>query len=229
MDIVDENNPMDIEFEEPFDILNVALRPGLKEGEDYLLLDKDTWAIFSSYEAIEVRRRLEQTSDGKKVEVYFRRVLSEFTKIGAICLYNELLKSVETERIAKFTRLQLQLPQYHPIGDELMQGLSEKVKSYIKSHSNYSSFRYNDSGFGQEKLKVWKIEEDMSQTKFFDHLLKGCRSCRSLSYRMHFPGCFVDLENQAIINTVLTPESTVVFELKEKKEDWIFFTKDHLI
>lgn len=58
MDIVDENNPMDIEFEEPFDILNVALRPGLKEGEDYLLLDKDTWAIFSSYEAIEVRRRL---------------------------------------------------------------------------------------------------------------------------------------------------------------------------
>jgi len=57
----------------------------------------------------------------------------------------------------------------------------------------------------------------MSQTKFIDHLYKGCKSCRSLSYRMYFPGTYIDLPQQAIMQTELTPESTVVFELKEKK------------
>lgn len=57
----------------------------------------------------------------------------------------------------------------------------------------------------------------MSQTKFVEHLAQGCKSCRRLSYRMSFPGSYVNLETQAIVDSLVTPESTVVLEIKEKK------------
>lgn len=63
-------------------------------------------------------------------------------------------------------------------------------------------------------MKFWKIQDDLSQPKFLDHLHKGCKSCRSLSYRMHFPGNYIDMNKQAIISTDLAPESIVVLELK---------------
>jgi hypothetical protein len=37
-------------------MLNLALKPGLKENENYILVDKDTWAIFENYERYELKR-----------------------------------------------------------------------------------------------------------------------------------------------------------------------------
>jgi hypothetical protein len=45
-DIIDLENPIDIEMAHPYDMLNFALKPGLKENENYILVDRDTWAIF---------------------------------------------------------------------------------------------------------------------------------------------------------------------------------------
>lgn len=46
---------------------------------------------------------------------------------------------------------------------------------------------------------------------------------------MHFPGVYVDVVKQALVASDLSPTSIIVLELKEYKEDWIFFTKEHLI
>jgi hypothetical protein len=86
---------------------------------------------------------------------------------------------------------------------------NEKVKTYVKDVLSKEYFRYtyshNDFGFAPEPFKVWKIHDDMSQTKFVDHLYKGCKSCRSLSYRMYFPGVYIDILQQPIIQSELNP------------------------
>lgn len=135
--------------------------------------------------------------------------------MNVICLFNELLKNVETDRVTKFKRVRIQLPQYQPLEEALWKHFNEKLKIYVKEVLSKEYFRYSyshtDYGFAPDPVKVWKIHDDMSQAKFLDHLMKGCKSCRSLSYRMYFPGTYIDLTNQAISQSELTPESTVVF------------------
>lgn len=126
--------------------------------------------------------------------------------MSVICLYNELLKSIENERVTKAKRVQIQLPQYQPMDAELWQHFNERLKIYVKDvlskeYFRYSSYYSNEYGFGSEPVKVWKIYDDMSQTKFMDHLQKGCKSCRTLSYRMHFPGTYVDILQQSIADS----------------------------
>ena len=135
--------------------------------------------------------------------------------------------------MTKFKRTRIQFPQYEPLDEVFWKHFNDQLKNYVKDTLSKDYFRYSyshsDFGFGTEPAKIWKIDDDMSQTKFIDHLHKGCKSCRTLSYRMHFPGTYIDLQQQSISQSELAPNSTIVLELKEKKEDWIFFTKDHLI
>ena len=46
-----------------------------------MLLDLACWQVFRDYEQYEVKRKMQKTNDGKKVEVYYR-------KMNVICLYN---------------------------------------------------------------------------------------------------------------------------------------------
>jgi hypothetical protein len=105
--------------------------------------------------------------------------------------------------------MRVQLPQYRILEEPLWKMFNEKVKAYVKDTLSKEYFRYsyshNEFGFGSESVKVWKIHDDMSQTKFVDHLYKGCKSCRSLSYRMYFPGTYIDILHQLIIQSELTP------------------------
>ena len=104
-DIVDKSFQPDIIFDEPYQYLNLALVEKLKSEVDYLLVNKAIWDILKKRPNIEILRKLVETPDGKKVEVYLRR-------ISAIPISNELLKDVEKESIKKFKRINLQLPQY---------------------------------------------------------------------------------------------------------------------
>lgn len=73
-DIIDVSNPVDIQLDPPYSYLNYALKPDLKEQEHYVLLDKNCWSVFQGYDRYELKRKMQVTRDGKKVEVYFRRV-----------------------------------------------------------------------------------------------------------------------------------------------------------
>lgn len=45
-----------------------ALRPGLKEHEDYAIISKDMWGIFvGGYQHYNFQRFMSETTDGKKV------------------------------------------------------------------------------------------------------------------------------------------------------------------
>jgi len=72
--------------------------------------------------------------------------------MNVICLYNELLKSVETERVTKFKRVRIQLPQYEPIEEALWRHFNDRLKLYVKDVLSKEYFRYsyslNDFGFG---------------------------------------------------------------------------------
>lgn len=73
-DIVDLENPIDVPLDSPYDYLNYALKDGLKENENYVLLDRESWSLLEDYESYELKRKMQKTLDGKKVEIYFRKV-----------------------------------------------------------------------------------------------------------------------------------------------------------
>jgi hypothetical protein len=75
-DIIDMENTIDVVLDPPYDYLNWAVKDGLKENEHYVLLDRQCWELFDNYERYAVKRRMQKTNDGKKVEVFFRRVRS---------------------------------------------------------------------------------------------------------------------------------------------------------
>lgn len=82
LDILDSTADLTFELSEPYDYLDNALKPGLKEHVDYVLISTDMWNIFvDNFEHYNFKRYLTKTRDGKKVEVYFYRV-------HAIILYN---------------------------------------------------------------------------------------------------------------------------------------------
>ena len=67
----------------------------------------------------------------------------------------------------------------------------------------------------------------MGESKLKEDFLKGCRANRSFSYKMHFPGHYVDLAGNTLSKLEFSPSTLIVFEFKEQKEDWVFFTKQN--
>lgn len=54
-------------------------------------------------------------------------------QMDVIILYNDLLKSVEYERVTKFKRTRVQLPQYRVLDETLLSAFADRVKSFVKT------------------------------------------------------------------------------------------------
>lgn len=181
---------------------------------DYVLVNKPLWEILEEYKNIEFNRKMVVQEEGKKVEVYYRR-------ITAILLSNEILKDVEKETLKKFKRVNLQLPQYTDI-EPLIPYISEKVRDFMSI--NPTMYKYID--YSQDNVKIWLVDEDMTENKLKENFYKGCKSNRSFSYKLHFPGTQINLNGTTLSKLEFSPKTLIAFELKEKKEEWVFFTKE---
>lgn len=101
--------PIQFDKDSNLEALNYGIRPNLLEHKDYELVSGDMWEILiSQYAHYTLKRFMEETSDGKKVEVYFFQV-------SAIAIYNSVLRSVESSRMKKFDIIHFQLPKYRPL------------------------------------------------------------------------------------------------------------------
>jgi hypothetical protein len=95
------------------------------------------------------------------------------------------------------------MPHYRTLEEPLWKMFNKKVKTYIKEilpkeHFGLN-FSHNNIEFEPEPIKVWKLSDDISHTKFIDYLYKGCKNGPSSSYRMYFPGTYIDILQQPII------------------------------
>lgn len=130
------------------------------------------------------------------------------------------MKDVEKETIKKFKKVHLQLPQYQDI-EPLVPKITEKVKDTISSNT----MMHKLVDYSNENMKIWLVEEDLTENKLRETLYKGCKANRSFSYKLHFPGAKIDLSGTTLSKLEFSPKTFIVFELKEKKEEWVFFTK----
>lgn len=73
-DIVDSDFEVNIIFEEPYLGLNTSIVEGLKSDIDYILVNKPLWEILDQYKNMELNRKMVEYEEGKKVEVYYRRI-----------------------------------------------------------------------------------------------------------------------------------------------------------
>lgn len=65
------------------------------EGRDFEYLNFDTWkGIIEEHEGYTLKRKIEESPDGKVVELYFQ-------KIALVPMVMSILKDVEQERISK--------------------------------------------------------------------------------------------------------------------------------
>lgn len=65
----------------------------------------------------------------------------------------------------------------------------------------------------------------MTETKLRDNLRKGCKANASFSYKLNFPGQLVVFDGAPLSKLELNPRTLVVFEFKERREDWVLFNK----
>lgn len=180
-DIMDNNFQVDILFEEPYLGLNMAIVEGLKSELNYILVHKPIWEILETYKNIEFNRKMVETEEGKKVEVYYRR-------INAILLSNEILKDVEKQTLKKFKKINLQLPQYEDL-EPLISKISQKAKQFL----SVSPTMYKYVEYTLDDMKIWLVEDDMTENKLKENFYKGCKANRSFSYKLHFPGSRIHL------------------------------------
>ena len=78
-DIVESFKYNSFDFDDPQWNLNVRLKGGLMEGKDYEFITKEMHYCLkdcSNYEMIRIPRNVVETSEGKKVELYYFRVLN---------------------------------------------------------------------------------------------------------------------------------------------------------
>lgn len=106
-DIIDLNEKYTLKFTEDADkYLNIKLKADLVEGRDFEFLDIDTWKIIKrAYQCHSVKRKIEESPDGKIVEVYFQ-------KVSLVPMAMTMLKDIEQERTTKLTEVTLQFSKY---------------------------------------------------------------------------------------------------------------------
>jgi hypothetical protein len=75
-DIVDDKTKFDIVFDGENEIYNSVLKPGLQEQKDYIFCNPWMWEVFEPYSGHAIKRNVKETIDGKKVELYFKQVMS---------------------------------------------------------------------------------------------------------------------------------------------------------
>jgi hypothetical protein len=137
------------------------------------------WRIFAeNYQHYSFRRYLENTQDGKKVEVYFYRA-------KAIILYNEVLKEIEREYVGGFKKVELQLPRFRVVGQEMMAELTERVKGFVRRGENPA---WGMTSFSKDNMRVWAVSDDLTESKLMSHLSKCCRANTSYHYKIYLPG-----------------------------------------
>ncbi len=107
-DIVDDKAKFDLVFTGDSEIYNSALEPGLQEQKDYIFCNPWMWSIFESYSGHTIKRNVVETIDGKKVELYFK-------KIQFLVLFNDFLKDIERQRAQKFIQVVVQVSHYAKI------------------------------------------------------------------------------------------------------------------
>ena len=99
------------------------------------------------------------------------------------------------------------------------------ISNKIKDSVNSSPMMYKYVEFSIDNFRVWAIDEGISECNLKEKLYRSCKANRSFSYKIPFPGCYVNLAESTLSKLELSPSTLLVFELKERKADWVFFTK----
>jgi hypothetical protein len=87
------------------------------------------------------------------------------------------------------------LPKYKPLNFDLMELLSRKVRGSVKKRTA-SSWSYNE--FSKDNIRMWAVEDELTERQFMNHLTKCCRANSSYSYKIFFPGEFLDVSETSI-------------------------------
>lgn len=209
-DIVDSTDGFSFTFEGKHSYLNVKLKAGLMENRDYEFVDAETWAVLGNYERKPVLRWVVSGKEGKKVELYLQSV-------SVIPLSMGILKDVENERITKLGEVSFQCSHYltaKEVGNLVEGPIGEWAR-----RSSYSSFPSEDF------CRFWVLKETRKNV-LWNTLHQGCKANASFSYKLFMDGELVN-DDQEVGDLELLPETIVVAELREYRENWTFYNLTH--
>lgn len=71
--------------------------------------------------------------------------------------------------------------------------------------------------FSKENVRVWAVEDDLTEKQFMNHLTKCCRANTSYNYKIFFPGESLNVNEKSIEELQLSQTTSIVFELRQEK------------
>jgi hypothetical protein len=130
----------------------------------------DTWRIIKrGYQCYSIKRKIEESPDGKIVELYFQ-------KVALVPMSMTILKDIEQERTTKLTEVTVQFSKYAAVEDFI-----SKVGGVLRTWIEREERVYVGN---EDFLKLWIMPEKVRKPILLNTFLQGCKANPSFSYKL---------------------------------------------
>ena len=77
-------------------------------------------------------------------------------------------------------------------------------------------------------MRMWFVNGDIRKNILLNLFLQGCKANPSFSYKLYLDAELLE-EDKVITDFDILDDSLIVAELKESREEWIFFNSKHIL